>query len=142
MSYFGFGLGFLSYCFVKNITAIFVINSLIGCSYAIFLYPAANMIYRKTDNLGRGVMYAIVLASLNGIGGCVAGLVGGYLFKQLKGRKTFFIESELFLSLGVSYCLIYLVAITSRQRKCAGNSGCNTRDKSHTKNQTINSAEI
>ena len=87
-------------------------------------------------------MYAIALASLNGIGGCVAGLVGGYILKQLKGRKTLFIESGLFLSLGVLYCLIYLVAIRSRQRKYAGNSGCNTRDKSHTKNQTRNSAEI
>lgn len=142
VSYFGFGLGFLSYYFVKHIAVVFAINSLIGCSYAVFLYPAANMIYRKTDNLSRGVMYAIALASLNGVGGCVAGLVGGYLFKKFKGRKTFFTGSGLFLSLGVLYCLIYFVTIANRRRKYAGNSGCNTLDKSQTENQTVNSAEI
>lgn len=31
------------------------------------------MIYRKIDKLSCGVMYPIALASLNGVGGCVAG---------------------------------------------------------------------
>lgn len=68
-------------------------------------------------------------------------IVGGYLFKKFKERKTFFPGSGLFLSLGVLYCLIYLATITSRRRKYAGNSVYNTHYKSHTKNQTINSAE-
>ena len=105
---YGFAACFFAYYFVKHIIVMFLVNILMGLSYATFIYPAANMIFKNTDKLSRGVIYAIALTLLNGVGGCFAGILGGYLFKSYGGRKTFFIGAGMFVILGVLFTCLYL----------------------------------
>ena len=109
---YGFAACFFAYYFVKHIIVMFLVNILMGLSYATFIYPAANMIFKNTDKLSRGVIYAIALTLLNGVGGCFAGVLGGYLFKTYGGRKTFFSGAGMFVILGVLFTCVYLYTRT------------------------------
>lgn len=115
-SLFGFAISFLFYFFVRNVVLMAFTSVLVGGSFSLFMYPAANLLYKSSTENCRGTLFAISSALLNGTGGCIAGFLGGYLFRTYGGRKSFMAISGVYFGLGFVLGLFTFVRMKYRVR--------------------------
>lgn len=126
LSLIGYGLTFLLYHFTKNAILVLPINLIAGITYPGFIYSAQDELYRLTHPSSLTVMFTIDRSVYSGIGGGMAGVVGGSLFKQYGGRVMYLIFAVMyFVSAVLTYAYGYCrndnkkpVWITNRFKDC------------------------
>ena len=82
----GYSITFLSYYLSQNAFLVLPINLVAGITYPMFVYSSQEELFRLTHPNCLNIMFTIDRSIYSGVGGGLAGILGGSLYKSYGGR--------------------------------------------------------
>ena len=137
VGFFGYGISYCSYYFVKSYQLLTVFTCFLGFTYTLYFCAVFEELYKISNDNCRATIHAIYNSVFSGVGNAVAGIAGGTIYKLYGGRTMFLFSGIIYLAIGTMFIFLRLL-IAYKQKVNAQRSYCQLDDL-HCSSQTTSS---